>query len=190
MNFSDNLIERCIAYGADKAYVIEVSKIKFDKTLRKYCEENCCGNYNRNWQCPPCMGSAEEVIERAQKYKYALVFQTISALEDSYDIEGMDEASHRHNKISFDLADELKPCFKNELLALSAGGCTLCPKCSKQLDKPCRFPDKAQSSPEGYCINVSTLAPLCNMNYINGVNTVTYFSTFLFNEYNPNSNNQ
>ncbi|MBM3710008.1 MAG: DUF2284 domain-containing protein, partial [Actinobacteria bacterium] len=34
---------------------------------------------------------------------------------------------------------------------------------------------------EAYCMNVSTLAELCNMKYINGQNTVTYFGAFLFN---------
>ncbi|MBM3708346.1 MAG: DUF2284 domain-containing protein, partial [Actinobacteria bacterium] len=37
------------------------------------------------------------------------------------------------------------------------------------------------SSLEAYCMNVSTLAGLCNMKYINGQNTVTYFGAFLFN---------
>nr|WP_242837443.1 DUF2284 domain-containing protein [Desulfitobacterium metallireducens] len=43
-------------------------------------------------------------------------------------------------------------------------------------NKPCRFPDKAILSLEAYCIDVTILANLCNMQYINGQNTVTYLS--------------
>ncbi|MBM3714098.1 MAG: DUF2284 domain-containing protein, partial [Actinobacteria bacterium] len=66
-------------------------------------------------------------------------------------------------------------------LQLTAGECSVCQVCAQVENKPCRFPEKAISSLEAYCMNVSTLAGLCNMKYINGQNTVTYFGAFLFN---------
>ena len=66
------------------------------------------------------------------------------------------------------------------IIQLTAGKCTVCKVCTLIENKPCRFPDKAISSLEAYCMNVSILAKLCHMNYINGQNTVTYFGAFLF----------
>lgn len=44
----------------------------------------------------------------------------------------------------------------------------------------CRFSERAVSSLEAYCMNVSTLAGLCGMKYINGKDTMAYFGAFLF----------
>ena len=175
----EKLIQQALSVGADKAYVIEVKEIPFDPELRTFCEANRCGKYNRNHACPPSVGTTDAVIAAAKKYEYALVFQTISALEDSFDFEGMMEAGARHNK----LTDEVYAWLREQkpgCLPLSAGGCSVCERCAKMDDLPCRFPEKAISSLEAYCMNVSQLAEKCNMKYINGVNTVTYFSAILF----------
>lgn len=175
----EKLIGRALEAGANNAYIIEVNQIPFDPELRKFCEANRCGKYNRNHACPPSVGTPEELIARAREYACALVFQTISPLEDSFDYEGMVEAGEKHNRLTNELyagvRDEYEGC-----LVLSAGGCSICERCAKMDDQPCRFPDKAISSLEAYCMNVSQLAEKCGMKYINGVNTVTYFSAILF----------
>lgn len=175
----DKLVQQAISAGADKAYVIAVGEIPFDPELRTFCEANRCGKYNRNHACPPSVGPTDEVIAEAKKYSHALVFQTISPLEDSFDYEGMVEAGARHNKLTATLYDEIRQ-EKPGCFPLSAGGCSVCERCAKMDDLPCRFPEKAISSLEAYCINVSQLAAKCDMKYINGVNTVTYFSAILF----------
>lgn len=175
-----NLVDKCLEYGAYKAYIIDVEKIPFNKVLRTYCEANYCGGYGKNYACPPSVGTVDEVIEEAKSYKKALIFQTVSNLEDSYDVEGMDEAKVMHSKLAKKINAEVQNIYDN-YLQLTAGGCDICPTCAIIEDKPCRFPDKAISSLEAYCMDVSTLASLCEMNYINGQNTVTYFGAFLFN---------
>ena len=67
-------------------------------------------------------------------------------------------------------------------LLLTAGGCSLCPVCAKAENQPCRFPDRAISSLEAYCIQVSRLAAACGMPYHSGENTITNFGAFLFDE--------
>ena len=72
---------------------------------------------------------------------------------------------------------------KNEFpdtLVLGAGGCCVCKRCGAADNIPCRFPDKAVAALESYSINVSKLASACDMKYINGVNTVTYFGGVLY----------
>lgn len=172
-------IEKSVQYGAYKAYVIDIDKITFDEGLRSYCEVNYCGSFGKNYACPPDVGSVREVIEKAKEYKKALVFQTIGQLEDSYDFEGMQEAARLHTKVSNQIDQDMKLQF-SDYLQLTVGGCTVCPVCAIVEKQPCRFPDRAVSSLEAYCMNVSNLASLCGMKYINGKDTVTYFGAFLF----------
>jgi predicted metal-binding protein len=174
-----NLIKTCINAGAYKAFVITTDKIPFDENLRSYCEANYCGHYGKSYACPPSVGESKELIAKAKKYKKALIFQTVTKIEDSFDFEGMKEAALRHSKIADVINNEIKKHFNN-YLQLTAGECLTCPVCAIIENKPCRFPDKAISSLEAYCMNVSTLAGLCEMKYINGQNTVTYFGAFLF----------
>lgn len=179
MKTKEELVEAALEYGAFKAAVIDVEEIPFDETLRAYCEANYCGSYGRNYACPPHVGEAKELIEKAKSYSTALVFQTVTPIEDSFDIEGMEEAVKRHSETAASINRNLE-AEGIEYLQLTAGGCNICPVCALAEQKPCRFPGKAISSLEAYCMNVSTLAPRCGMKYINGQNTVTYFGMFLF----------
>lgn len=174
----DEMAKVCLDYGADKATVIDVEQIVFDEGLRSYCEANYCGSYGKNYACPPAIGDVQNVIEEAKGYKKALVFQTIHKLEDSYDFEGMENGANIHSKVAEKIDKHLRDIY-TDLIQLTAGSCTICKVCSLIEGKPCRFPDRAVSSLEAYCINVPSLAKACNMNYINGANTVTYFGAFL-----------
>jgi predicted metal-binding protein len=179
MERNENLVNICLKAGARKAHVIPTDRIPFDEGLRLYCQANICGNYGRNYACPPGIGEAGTLIGKAREYKKALVFQTVTAIEDSFDFEGMKEAASRHSRIADIIDDHIKKRY-DDYLQLTAGECTVCPVCAQTEDKPCRFPDKAVSSLEAYCMDVSALAGLCDMKYTNGVNTVTYFGAFLF----------
>lgn len=175
---TDQLIRLALENGADHAAFAPVSKIPFDPEFRKICESNTCGNYGQCWTCPPFVGTIEELIAKAKTYRVALVYQTISKIEDSFDIEGMLEAGNRHNRIAEQIAAAVIPVAGEDVLHLSAGGCRICEVCSKRENQPCRFPDRALSSLETYGVSVSGLAQLCGLNYINGKNTVTYFGAF------------
>lgn len=181
MESEKRLVEICIESKAKKAFLIEVEKIPFDESLRSYCEVNYCGSYGKNYACPPHVGGVNELIEKAKSYQKALVFQTVSDLKDSYDIEGMKSAAVNHSKVGERINEEIKEQY-NHYLQLTAGGCTVCKTCEVVIDEPCKFPEKAISSLEAYCMNVALLAKRCDMNYINGQNTVTYFGVFLLNE--------
>ncbi len=176
----DRLIEICTQYGAYKACIIDTELIPFDSELRKYCEANHCGKYGKNYVCPPYIGDCDSVIAKAKSYKKALIFQTVYNIEDSFDYEGMIEASVSHANVANNISLEFEKTYKS-YLQLTAGGCNVCPVCAKVSNEPCRFPEKAISSLEAYCMNVVTLAKICDMKYINGKNTVTYFGAFLYN---------
>jgi|GEM_PF-253569 len=172
-------VEAAIKCGAVAAAVVPVEKIAFDRGFRAACEQNICGKYGRNWTCPPDCGDIDEMIAHAKTYTHALVFQSIGQLEDSYDIDGMRAAAQNHSKLVDALARDVQPLLEKSL-RLGAGGCHVCDRCAKMHSAPCRLPDRATVSLEAYGVGVSELAALAGLNYMNGVNTVTYFGGIFF----------
>ncbi len=179
MDFS-SMILSVLELGAYKAAVVGVEQIRFDRSFRDLCKSNACGNYNRCWTCPPDAGDIDELMARAKGFEYALVYQTVSALEDSYDFEGMMEAGKKHNQLTLSVTQWVNTLALPRVLHLGAGGCRICENCAKKTNDPCRHPDQALVSLETYGIAVSEMAEACDMKYINGQNTVTYFSALLF----------
>ena len=166
--------------GSFKSNIILTKDIETDLSFRAMCEANSCGVYGKCYMCPPYVGDIDELMSRIKNYDYALVHQTVSTLEDSFDFEGMINAK----KSFYSTAQKLREVFENlgisHTLHLGAGGCGVCPVCAKRTDEPCRFPSLAMPSLEAYGINVSQLAKSADMNYINGKDTVTYFGAVLF----------
>ncbi len=175
------LISEVLKLGAFKANIIEVKDIQFDVRFRDMCASNVCGNYGKCWTCPPDCGDIDEMIKSLSQYKYALVYQTVGQLEDSYDFEGMTEVGNEHNKRIQAVRKAAERILNNKILNLGAGGCRICEVCAKKTNEPCRNPQIATVSLEAYGINVSKLAQTAGMKYINGQNTVTYFGGVFFN---------
>lgn len=177
-----DIIASTLSKGATRASIIETAEIKTDRIFRDMCAANACGVYGKCYMCPPDVGDIEVLMEEIQNYKYALVYQTISELEDSFDFEGMIAAKKR----TYPLAQSLRRVFSDldisHVLHLGAGGCGVCESCAKRTGEPCRAPELAMPSLEAYGINVSELAKSAGMKYINGQNTVTYFGAVLFDE--------
>ncbi len=171
----EDVLKKIISIGAYKASFVLVKNINFDNNFIKLCESNACGNYNKNWMCPPTVGKIEELIKGAKKYKEAIVYQIVGKLEDSYDFEGMMKTGKTMNKLTRNIREYFKDEFGSKALYLGAGGCRYCETCLKLSNNPCPYPNEAIASLEAYGIDVSNLAKLANMSYINGENTVTYF---------------
>ncbi len=180
MTHLDTLIQKINTLEGVRFGSILVENIPFFPELRKACEENYCGNYGRNWKCPPHVGEINQLIAQAKTYQTALIFQKIYPLEDSFDFEGMMTAGADFRNILHEIGQTATSLFK-DCLVLGAGGCNHCQTCAILEEQPCRFPNISYASLEAYGIQVSTTAELCGMKYINGVNTVTYFGGILFN---------
>ena len=176
----NQLTELALSLGAFRASVIPVEVIETDASFRDLCAANVCGNYGRNWMCPPDAGEIHDLMAALRTYSYALVYQTVSELEDSYDFEGMMDAGVAHNRLMVELRRGIDALALPRVLHLGAGGCRMCEVCAKRTGEPCRHPDLAVASLETYGVNVSRLAPAAGMKYINGKDTVTYFGAVLF----------
>lgn len=182
MDHTQRLLDGVLAAGAAKAVILDRDQIVLSAEFRKVCESNQCGGYGRCWMCPPHIGPIEEVMERMRAFPRGLLYQTIWEIEDSYDIEGMFQAGAEHAQTSQRVQAAVEPLLSGPFLHLSCGGCHLCPTCAKREDQPCRFPDKALPSLEGYGVDVYNTTKDTPLRYINGENTVTYFGMVLFAE--------
>ena len=176
----EKLIALPLSLGAYKANVIDAKEISLDRAFRDMCAANACGVYGKCWRCPPDVGDIDALMGEIKGYKHALVYQTVTALEDSFDFEGMIDAK----KQTYKLAQKFRGLFAelkiDDALHLGAGGCGVCETCAKRTNEPCRFPHLAMPSLEAYGVNVSGLAKAAGMKYINGQDTVTYFGAVLF----------
>jgi predicted metal-binding protein len=175
------LNEKALDCGAFKTASMKVSDIPFRREFREACKINTCGKYGKNWMCPPEVGDIDELIAKASGYQNAFILQSVGTLEDSFDIEGMQEAGKNHCRMLQAFFSNLPPSMAGAL-KLSAGTCKVCDgPCAKTSDEPCRFPEKAMASMEAYGIAVSELAECCGLEYVNGMNTITYFGALLYN---------
>ena len=186
LNEKDNIIGDIKDIGVSAAAVFPVADITFDPVFRQMCKDNVCGSYGKNYMCPPSIGEFDDLKNEVLSYKNAILIQTIYPLEDSYDFEGMQDGGKAHseniNKTLNYIKDEMicdNSANSANIKVLGAGGCKLCPKCGIIDNTPCRFPDKAISSVEGYCMNVAKMTESHGLKYINGENTVSYVAIFL-----------
>ena len=56
-----DFIEEAKKLGFSDAAVMKTDKLVFVPEYRVFCEENACGNYDKNPACPPESGTVEEM---------------------------------------------------------------------------------------------------------------------------------
>lgn len=154
----------------------ETEILKFRTEVADACRSNYCGMYGRTWTCPPGVGEYTELEREIKSYPRFFVFTTKHDIEDSFDIDGMAEGKRAHKLLETRVRKAIE-CLPHR--ALGAGGCDRCKTCTYP-NAPCRFPNEAIPSIEACGINVVELASDVGINYVNGANTVTYFSMILY----------
>ena len=90
--FFESLISAALQEGGFRAEIIDASRIETHRSFRDMCVANTCGMYGRCYMCPPDIGNIDTLMQQIKQYKYALVYQTVTEIADSYDFEGMLEA--------------------------------------------------------------------------------------------------
>ena len=172
------LEELLVTAGAFQFGEVPTDKIVFSPEVRKMCEADACRRYGKAWSCPPALGTVEECMEKCMRFKTICVFSVKHDLEDSFDIEGMEEGMTRLNALAAEVNQKAGEIFPDYML-MANEGCEKCDKCTYP-DEACRFPGEVHGSIEGYGIFVNKLAASAGINYINGQNTVTYFGAILY----------
>ena len=179
---TNKLVQAALGSGARRAAPVNVADIVYSESFREVCRSNQCGNYGACWMCPPEIGPIAELMARARSYPLGVLYQTVGALEDSFDIEGMFAAAASHAAVSQRLQKQAEVMLKAPFLHLTCGGCHLCPVCARRAGEPCRHPELALLSLEGCGVDVYRAAQAAGLPYIHGPNTVTYFGMILFSE--------
>ncbi len=167
--------------GIDKAVIVDADDLVFTYDFRKYCEMNNCGNYGKNYGCPPDCGTPEEMEKKARRYRKALVLQTIQPVKDITDGQETGPLKKKHN--------EVVRAFMDQLAALGIGGmpimagpCSACKTCAKTEGQPCRFPERMASCLSAYGINVAKLCETCQIPWDYGAHKVAFFAIYMMEE--------
>ena len=173
------LLQLVLQCGAAKAACIRQEQIVLRAQFREICEKNQCGMLGRCWVCPPDAGEIGPLMERVRSFDAGILYQTISPLEDSFDIEGMQAAAHQHALLAQRI-EKAADAPAGQTFHMGSGGCHLCERCTRPDNKPCRFPDKALLPLEVCGVDVYNTTKPTPLKYINGQNTVTYFGLLLY----------
>lgn len=170
-------IELALSQGFTCAAPLNPAALSLREEVRDMCAADKCRAYNRNWTCPPHCGTLEECGARLAGMDCGLLVQTVGQLEDSFDFEAMAETEKAHLAHFHALADLLREKYPG-VLCLGSGGCRLCKSCA--YPEPCRFPERACPSMEGYGLLVSEACESAGVPYYHGKNTLAYTACYLF----------
>lgn len=166
--------------GAARTAFLEQPLVRYDRSFRELCLQNRCRQYGACYMCPPDVGDIDAVIAQARAFPHAALYQTVHALQDSFDMEGMAAAKKRHDACELQIQRGLPAIGLQRWLHLGGGSCSLCERCAKLDGLPCRWPQDAVPSLSAYGVHVSETAAAAGLPYNNGQNTVTYFGLILY----------
>lgn len=170
-------IRKARELGFDTAMPIDPQALVAREDVRSMCAENKCGAYGRNWTCPPAIGSTEQCQQTMRQYQKGILLQTVGHMRKAIDSKCYRETERRHTEQLYALADEIRKTYP-QALCLGAGGCRVCRQCA--YPEPCRFPEKAISSMEGYGLFVTQVCRDAGVLYHYGEKTITYTACILF----------
>ena len=112
-----------------------------------------------------------------RSFREGLLLQTVGHMKKDIDSRAYRETERRHMENFRRLADRLRRA-KPGALCLGAGGCRVCKKCA--WPEPCRFPEHALSSMEGYGLFVTQVCRDAGVPYHHGEKTITYTACVLY----------
>lgn len=174
----NEIIKMAKASGFDAIGFIDPKEMKFLQEVRDMCAANSCKKYGTCWTCPPGCGTLESISNRAKTFGICAVVQTVGALEDPFDFEGM-MAAEEIQKSRFNKLIKAVSVMGNQFLPMATGSCQLCETCTYP-NEPCRFPERAFPSMESYGLLVNDICNDAGLKYYHGPGTVTYTACILF----------
>lgn len=174
---TDHWIEKAKEIGFSEAGALDVTTLMPMQMVRDACAADKCGAYGHNWTCPPECGSLEECGAKMASYSHGILLQTVGQLQKRIDTKAYMETEKCHMEYFHQFCDLMRKEYP-EALCLGAGGCRICITCA--YPEPCRFPEKAISSMEGYGLFVTQVCRDNDMKYYYGPKTITYTACVLF----------
>jgi predicted metal-binding protein len=174
---TEALVREALDTGFSHASELNTEALVFMPEVREMCNANSCGQYGKNWRCPPACGSLEEISAHAQQYSYGMLVQTVGKMEDDFDYPTIEATGRKHKANFARLVRELRARY-DDMLPMGAGACDVCETCTYP-DEPCRHPDEAITSMEAHGLWVSKVCELSGAAYNYGPQTIAYTSCYL-----------
>ena len=175
----EQLCEMAQEAGFSAWAALDPATIELKPEVRDMCAANSCGQYGKRWSCPPGCGTLEECGEKLKACTRGILVQTYGDIEDGFDFEAMMEVAEE-NKKQFDRLMDTLLATDADFLAMSAGTCTRCEKCTYP-DAPCRFPEKLCPSMEACGLFVSGVCSDNGVKYYYGEDKIAYTCCLLYN---------
>jgi len=172
------LIDRVLGFGFTSAGPLDAATLNPRQEVRDMCAADRCRHYGKSWTCPPACPSLEDNRALLEKYKTGILVQTTGTPEDDFDFEGMVEIGRVQGRRFQEMYRALREEFPG-MLALGAGACGLCEKCTYP-DAPCRCPGDALTSMEAFGLVVSDTCRANGLTYNYGPGTMTFTGCYLF----------
>ena len=131
-----NTIEQLAAeQGFDFMGTCSAKELVARPEVRAMCSANKCQVYGHSWACPPACGEIEDFEQQMHEFEHCLVVQTVTEMEDDFDVEAIEEGGELQKRRVLDLVEAIDQAgLSAETMTLSAGTCTLC--------KECTYPDE------------------------------------------------
>ena len=174
----EHWIEKALALGFSAATELDVATLIPREDVRGVCSADKCRAYGRNWTCPPHCGGLAQCAAEIQSYARGLLLQTVGQMEKTIDTKAMRRTEQRHLELFHRFAELVRQEYP-DALCLGTGGCRIC-EGGCAYPAPCRFPEKACSSMEGYGLFVTQVCRDNGALYYHGERTVTYTACILF----------
>ncbi len=163
--------------GFSYAVSFDPAVLQAKEDVRAMCAQDKCRAYGKNWTCPPHCGSIADCEARMRRYRQGILLQTLGQLSKAIDSRGYRETEQRHLTAFSQFCDAIRSQYP-DALCLGSGGCRVCKACA--WPEPCRFPEKAVSSMEGYGLFVTQVCRDCGAEYYHGEKTITYTACVLY----------
>lgn len=171
-------IEKALEAGFSDAAPLDLATLELREDVRAACAENKCGQYGKNWTCPPACGTLDDFRKLISDYKQGIIVQTYGELEDEFDYETTMELEKTHTQSMEKLARELSGGYS--VLALGAGACRVCGTCA--YPDPCVNEKRRISSMESLGLMVSDVCKKNHVKYYHGKGTQTFVGCFLIGD--------
>ena len=179
----EEMIKVAEEYGFTKAAVIGTDELEFVHEFRMFCEQNACGNYGRNYGCPPYCGTPQEMEDKVMKYNKALVFQSRTPVEDIFDDGETKQIKKVHTGLTLQVVRELQKKGLDPVGSyVMCGPCNYCDSCKMSQGIPCVSEKNQFSCLSAYCIDACKMAKTCEMDMQWNGDVVSFFSLYLFDK--------
>lgn len=156
------------------------------EAYRRFCEENRCGNFGKNYSCPPYSGTVAEMHERMQQFTRALILRSDYTDIDAWDEAAMVKLKREHNLRTREMVNTIKKEEKLEslkdYLLMTAGPCSFCEHCLMPEKIPCPFVEERASCMSAYSVDVALMAEKAGWTLSWDRDKTSLFSLFLWNE--------